>query len=61
MFIVDAGTRQPQAIFLNQNDQQNAAVQAMRVLQEAMQGEAERTGLITEEDVISLIKELRNS
>ena len=38
----------------------NSAVYAMQVLQNDMAGEAERTGLNNEEDVIALVKELRN-
>ena len=38
----------------------NSAVYAMQVLQQEMTGEAERTGLISEEDVVSLVKELRS-
>lgn len=38
----------------------NSAVYAMQLLQHDMQGEAERTGLTSEEDIMSLVKELRN-
>ncbi len=38
----------------------NSAVYAMQVLQQEMAGEAERTGLISESDVMDLVKELRN-
>lgn len=38
----------------------NSAVYAMQVLQSEMRGEAERTGLTSEEDVMVLVKELRN-
>lgn len=38
----------------------NSAVYAMQVLQSEMRGEAERTGLTSEEDVMALVKELRN-
>ncbi len=38
----------------------NSAVYAMQVLQQEMVGEAERTGLTSEDDVIALVKELRN-
>ena len=38
----------------------NSAVYAMQVLQKEMVGEAERTGLITDDDVMALVKELRN-
>lgn len=38
----------------------NSAVYAMQVLQSEMCGEAERTGLTSEEDVMALVKELRN-
>lgn len=38
----------------------NSAVYAMQVLQREMAGEAERTGLTSDEDVMELVKELRN-
>jgi antitoxin PrlF len=38
----------------------NSAVYAMQMLQQEMAGEAERTGLTSEEDVMALVKELRN-
>ena len=38
----------------------NSAVYAMQVLQSEMAGEAERTGLTTEEAVMELVNELRN-
>lgn len=38
----------------------NSAVYAMQILQNEMAGEAESTGLTSDEDVLSLIKELRN-
>ena len=38
----------------------NSAVSAMQVLQSEMRGEAERTGLTSEEDVMALVKELRD-
>lgn len=38
----------------------NSAVYAMQLLQNEMAGEAERTGLTTEDDVVALVKELRN-
>ncbi len=38
----------------------NSAVYAMQVLQREMTGEAERSGLTSDDDVISLVKELRN-
>lgn len=38
----------------------NSAVYAMQVLQKEMDGEAERTGLTSDDDVIALVKELRN-
>ena len=37
----------------------NSAVYAMQVLQNEMRGEAERTGLTSEEDVMALVRELR--
>lgn len=38
----------------------NSAVYAMQVLQKEMAGEAERTGLTSDGDVMTLVKELRN-
>lgn len=38
----------------------NSAVYAMQVLQQEMAGEAERTGLTSEDDIMTLVKELRN-
>ena len=37
----------------------NSAVYAMQILQAQMAGEAERTGLSSEEDVVKLIKDIR--
>lgn len=39
----------------------NSAVYAMQVLQSEMAGEAERAGLNTDEDVMSLVKALRDT
>ena len=38
----------------------DSAVYAMQVLQSEMRGEAERTDLTSEEDVMVLVKEMRN-
>lgn len=38
----------------------NASVYAMQMLQQEMAGEAQRTGLTSEDDVMALIKELRS-
>lgn len=38
----------------------NSAIYAMQILQKDMQGEAERTGLNSEDDIIELVKDLRN-
>ncbi len=38
----------------------NSAVYAMQVLQSEMRGEAERTGLTSDEDVMALVREMRN-
>lgn len=38
----------------------NSAVYAMQVLQREMAGEAGRVGLSTDDDVMALVKELRN-
>ena len=39
----------------------NSAVYAMQLLQSEMAGEAERTGLTSDDDVIALVKELRDA
>ena len=39
----------------------NSAVYAMQTLQEEMAGEAERTGLVSDEDVTALVKEMRSA
>lgn len=38
----------------------NSAIYAMQVLQKEMMGEAERTGLTSDEDVITLVSDMRN-
>ena len=38
----------------------NSAVYAMQILQGEMTGEAERAGLISDDDVMALVNELRN-
>lgn len=38
----------------------NAAIYAMKLLQQGMAGEAERAGLHSEEDVDALVKEIRS-
>lgn len=38
----------------------NSAVYAMQILQQDMAGEAERTGLTSEDDIMVLVEELRN-
>ncbi len=38
----------------------NSAVYAMQVLQIQMQGEAEKAGLTSEDDILSLVKEVRS-
>lgn len=38
----------------------NSAVYAMQVLQNEMQGEAERAGLTSDEDIMDLVKDLRS-
>jgi len=48
--------------FIQQDDMvimMNSAVYAMKMLQEVMRGEAERTGILTEEDAYSLMADLR--
>lgn len=37
----------------------NSAIYAMQMLQDAMEGEAEKAGLNTEEDIMALVKEVR--
>lgn len=38
----------------------NSAVYAMSILQEQMRGEAERSGLMSDDDVMDLVRELRS-
>ncbi len=38
----------------------NSAVYAMQVLQSEMRGEAERTGLTSDEDVMALVRDMRD-
>lgn len=38
----------------------NSAIYAMQMLQSEMTGEAQRTGLASDDDVMELVKELRN-
>lgn len=38
----------------------NSAVYAMQMLQREMKGEAERVGLTSDDDIMALVKELRN-
>ena len=38
----------------------NSAVYAMQVLQQEMAGEAERAGIASDDDVLALIKEMRD-
>ena len=38
----------------------NSSMEALREAQEAFRGEAERVGLQSEEDVVDMIKEMRN-
>ena len=37
----------------------NSAIYAMKLLQQSMEGEAEKAGLRSDEDVVSMISELR--
>jgi len=37
----------------------NSAIYAMKILQEAMNGEAEKAGLHSDEDVVAMIMEMR--
>ncbi|MBO7658830.1 MAG: AbrB/MazE/SpoVT family DNA-binding domain-containing protein [Clostridia bacterium] len=39
----------------------NSAVYAMQMLQNEMAGEAQRTGMVTDEEVIDMVKEIRSS
>ena len=39
----------------------NSAVYAMQLLQSEMEGEAERAGLTSDDDVMALVKELRSA
>jgi AbrB family looped-hinge helix DNA binding protein len=44
----------------NQVVMMNSVVYAMKILQSSMKGEAERTGLRSEEDVAALVMEIRS-
>lgn len=49
--------------FISQDNQvimMNSAVYAMKVLQEAMQGEAQTAGITSPDDVINIMRELRS-
>jgi len=49
-------------VFLEENGRiivENAARMAFKLVQEAFEGEAERLGLETEEDVAAMVKEVR--
>ena len=48
---------------IRKNDQvimMNSAVYAMKMLQTAMEGEAEKVGLNSDDDVVEMIMEMRN-
>ena len=48
---------------ISQNNQvimMNSAVYAMKMLQSSMKGEAEKTGLRSDEDVVDLVKKMRS-
>lgn len=50
-------------ILIRQDDQvimMNPAVYAMKILQSSMEGEAEKAGLRSDEDVVSLVMEMRS-
>lgn len=49
-------------IFIEEGDRvimQNSSVVALREMQQAMEGKAERLGLKTEDDVVAIVKEVR--
>ncbi|MBQ8823397.1 MAG: AbrB/MazE/SpoVT family DNA-binding domain-containing protein [Lachnospiraceae bacterium] len=57
---VDTGDK---VIFIAEGDRvimMNAAVYAMKILQSSMEGEREKSGLFTDDDINALIKEIRN-
>lgn len=39
----------------------NSAIYAMQLLQKEMEGEAERTGLTSDEDIMALVKDMRDA
>jgi AbrB family looped-hinge helix DNA binding protein len=56
---VETGDR---VTLIKQNDQvimMNSAVYAMKMLQQAMEGEAEKAGLYSDDDVVKMIMEMR--
>lgn len=57
---VNSGDRVPFIVEGNSVRMVNSAVYAMQLLQQDMQGEAERFGLTSDDDVMQLVKELRN-
>ena len=57
---VDTGDK---VVFIAEGDRvimMNAAVYAMKILQSSMEGEREKSGLLSDDDINALIKEIRN-
>ena len=60
MLGIDTGDRVTLICDGDQVVMMNAAVYAMKMLQQGMNGEAEKSGLVTEEDINDIVKEVRD-
>ena len=60
MLVIDTGDRVTLICDGDQVVMMNAAVYAMKMLQQGMNGEAEKSGLVTEEDINDIVKEVRD-
>jgi len=56
---IDVGDRVTLIKRANEVVMMNAAVYAMKVLQEGMKGEFEKAGIMNDEDVMDIVKEVR--
>ena len=56
---IDVGDRVTLIKRANEVVMMNAAVYAMKVLQEGMKGEAEKAGIYSDDDVVNLIMDMR--
>lgn len=60
MLIVVIGMRSDDKVYQTAKKRTSKSVYAMNVLQKQMNGEAQRTGLTNEEDIVNLVKEIRS-